>query len=296
MHFAGKVVVVTGAGRGIGRAEAELFATEGAHVVVNDVDAEAAEEVVSALRAQGLLATAFVGSASDEDTAAALVAAAIEAGGQLDVLVNNAGITRDGMAFNLDAADWDAVISVHQRAHFLTSKHAALHWRSRSKSGDDVDGRIINTSSEAGLFGTVGQLNYAAAKAAIAAMTLVLARELERYGVRVNAIVPRARTRMTASARQSGNMLPPEEGFDSWDAANIAPAVAWLASDGGAEVTGHVLYVFGSRLAVLDGWHPSTIVEGDGRWSIESIDQAKPALFKEIGPGLPPSSIEVLPL
>ena len=217
----GKVAIVTGAGRGIGREEALVLASEGAKVIVNDLgaglhgeggaDAHPAQEVVDLIKKNGGDAAVNGDDVSTWAGGKGLVEQAIDTFGSLDILVNNAGILRDKMSFNMDESDWDDVIRVHLKGHFTATHHAAVYWRNRSKSGEDVTGRIINTSSEAGLFGNAGQANYAAAKAGIAALTLVEARELGRYGVTSNAIAPRARTRMTETlfggdqmARQGG--------------------------------------------------------------------------------------------
>jgi NAD(P)-dependent dehydrogenase (short-subunit alcohol dehydrogenase family) len=220
----GKVAIVTGAGRGIGREEALLLASEGAKVVVNDVgaavtgegaDVHPAQQTVDDIKAAGGEAASTPTTSAPGPGPRASSKQAVDTWGQLDILVNNAGILRDKMSFNMDESDWDDVIRVHLKGHFATSHFAAVHWRNRSKAGEDVTGRIINTASEAGLFGNAGQANYGAAKAGIAAMTIILARELERYGVTVNAISPRARTRMTEDL--FGDMAKAEEGkFDAF--------------------------------------------------------------------------------
>src|SRR5262245_42720484 len=231
----GKTAIVTGAGRGIGRDHALQLAAEGAAVVVNDVDADEAKAVVAAIEDAGGRAAVNTDDVATYDGASALVDQAVEAFGELDILVNNAGIIRDAMSFSMSEADFDDVIRVHLKGHFAPSHFAGARWRERSKNGDAVSGRIINTVSESGLYGLAGQINYAAAKAGIASMTIVLARELEKYGVTVNAICPRARTRMTETVLSG--MGPNEAGFDEWDPANISPTVAWLASDAAADIT-----------------------------------------------------------
>src|SRR5580693_9220822 len=226
----GKVAVVTGAGRGIGREEALLLAAEGARVVVNDVgaglhgegssDVHPAEEVVALIRENGGEAAVNGDDISAWAGGKNVVEQAIDTFGSLDILVNNAGILRDKMSFNMDESDWDDVIRVHLKGHFAATHHAAVYWRNRAKSGEDVTGRIINTSSEAGLYGNAGQANYAAAKAGIAALTWVEARELARYGVTSNAIAPRARTRMTETIFGGDGMQADAGGFDAWDPKN----------------------------------------------------------------------------
>src|SRR2546423_4771188 len=238
----GKVAVITGAGRGIGRSEALLLASEGASIVVNDVGAAVtgegseerpAQEVVNEIKAAGGTAAANYDDITTWEGGQRLIQQAVDELGGLDILVNNAGILRDRMSFNMDEADWDAVINVHLKGHFVPSRFAGAYWRQKSKeSGEPQNAVIINTSSEAGLYGNAGQLNYAAAKAGIAAMTIVLARELERFGVRANAIAPRARTRMTEFLMGSvGAAADEAAGFDTWAPENTAALVAWLASD-----------------------------------------------------------------
>jgi NAD(P)-dependent dehydrogenase (short-subunit alcohol dehydrogenase family) len=284
----GKVAIVTGGGRGIGRGEALLLAAEGASVVVNDVDRGAADAVVDEIAAAGGKGLASSDDVSTWSGGGDVVRTAVEELGGLDVLVNNAGILRDAMSFNLDEESWDAVIAVHLKGHAAPSRAAAAHWRERSKAGEAVSGRIINTSSEAGLFGNVGQLNYSAAKAGIASMTMVLARELGRYGVTANAIVPRARTRMTEALL---GLSSDTEGFDEWHPDNIAPVVAWLATDAAAHVTGQVLFVFGGQVDVLREWTSVGKLERDDRWTVADLEARAGDLFRDRDPGVPPIGI-----
>jgi NAD(P)-dependent dehydrogenase (short-subunit alcohol dehydrogenase family) len=215
------------------------------------------------------------------------VAQAVDAWGKLDILVNNAGILRDKMSFNMDESDWDDTIRVHLKGHFAMSHFAAIHWRNRSKAGEEVAGRIINTASEAGLFGNAGQANYGAAKAGIAAMTIILGRELERYGVTVNAISPRARTRMTEDL--FGDMAKAEEGkFDAFAPENVAPLVAFLASDEAADVNGQNFVVYGGSVWVMQGWQPAGQLKRDSAWTPKELADNKKALFATRAPGLPP--------
>ena len=294
----GKVAIVTGAGRGIGRAEAMLLAEEGAKVIVNDVgsattgegtDKSPAEQTVQDIKAAGGEAALNADDVSSWAGAERLVAQAVDSWGKLDILVNNAGILRDKMSFNMDESDWDDTIRVHLKGHFAMSHFAAVHWRNRSKSGEEVSGRIINTASEAGLFGNAGQANYGAAKAGIAAMTIILGRELARYGVTVNAISPRARTRMTEEL--FGEMAKVEEGkFDAFAPENVAPLVAFLASDAAADVNGQNFVVFGGNIWVMQGWKPAGSVRRDSRWTPKELADNKATLFAERDPGLPPFS------
>jgi NAD(P)-dependent dehydrogenase (short-subunit alcohol dehydrogenase family) len=231
-----RVVVVTGAGRGIGRAHALAFAAEGAPVVVNDVDGDATAGVVAEIEARGGKAVANTDDVADWAGAKHLVDTALENFGRLDVLVNNAGFVRDRMLVNLGEDEWDAVVRVHLKGHFAPLRHAADHWRAEAKAGRVPSARVINTSSGAGLLGSVGQGNYSAAKAGIAGLTVVAAAELARYGVTVNAIAPAARTRMTEAVFAS--MARPDEGFDAMAPENVSPLVVWLGSEESAQVTG----------------------------------------------------------
>lgn len=283
----GRVAIVTGAGRGLGRAHALLLAAEGARVVVNDpgvagdgegADGGPAQQVVAEIVAAGGEALADTGRVDDFDAAKALVDRAVNDFGGLDVLVNNAGITRDATVVRMSEAEWDSVVSVHLKGHFATLHHAAAHWRDRAKAGRPVNASVINTSSGSGLRGNPGQLNYAAAKAGIAAMTIVAARELERYGVRVNAIAPVARTRMTMETPGlSDRLAATEGGFDAWDPANVSPLVAWLAT-GTCTANGQMLMIRGGRIDVYDGWSVRETHEHDGRWTPASLDAALGAL------------------
>jgi NAD(P)-dependent dehydrogenase (short-subunit alcohol dehydrogenase family) len=275
--------VVTGAGRGIGREHALLFAREGAAVVVNDLggandgtgsDAGPAQEVVDEIVAGGGRAVAHTQSVSDWDGAKSLVEQAISEFGGLDIVVNNAGILRDGFIAGLDESQWDAVIAVHLKGHFNVLHHAAAYWKDQSKAGDQPNAAVINTASASGTtLPNPGQVNYGAAKAGIAAMTLVAAQELERYGVRVNAIAPIARTRLTLATPGMGAIFaqPVDEGaFDAFSPANISPLVAYLAS-ADCPFTGQVFEVQGGAIAQLQGWTRKNLTETDGPWSIDLI-------------------------
>jgi len=292
----GKVAIVTGAGRGIGREEALLLAAEGAKVIVNDVgadrqgsgaDAHPAQQTVEDIKAAGGEAALNPDDVSSWTGAENLVKQAVDTWGQLDILVNNAGILRDKMSFNMDESDWDDVIRVHLKGHFAATHHAAVYWRNRSKAGEDVSGRIINTSSEAGLFGNAGQANYAAAKAGIAALTWVEARELGRYGVTSNAIAPRARTRMTETIFGGDGMSAGEGGFDAWDPKNIANVVGFLAAPASADVNGQILVVFGGNIYAMSAFKAAGQVTRDAAWSPEELIAAKGELFKGIGSDVP---------
>ncbi len=286
-RLSGKVAVVTGAGRGLGRAEALLLAAEGASVVVNDPgvslegdgsDAGPAAAVVREIEAAGGAAVASRADCADWDGARSLVHTAVDNFGRLDILVNSAGILRDRMSFNMAQQDWDAVLHVHLTGTFAPSRFAAEYWRDQTKTGAEVRGRIINTTSEAGLLGTVGQANYTAAKAAVAALTVSMARELARYGVTVNAISPRAKTRLSVSVNGTDTPDGPD---DPLSPHNIAPLVAYLASDDAAHVNGQVILLIGSRLELWKTWQPVAGLDHHGRWTIDDIAAGLGAFFAE---------------
>ncbi len=271
----GRVAIITGAGGGIGRAHALAFAAEGARVVVNDIGVgldgspagggSAAQSVVDEIIAAGGEAVASGASVADWDQAAGLIQTAVDSFGGLDVLVNNAGIVRDRMIANTSEDEFDAVIAVHLKGHFATTRHAGAYWRALSKEGKTVDARIINTSSGAGLQGSVGQGNYSAAKAGIAALTLVAAAEMGRYGVTVNAIAPSARTRMTETVFAE-MMSTQNQDFDAMAPENISPLVVWLGSAESREVTGRVFEVEGGIIRVAEGWARGADVDKGARW------------------------------
>jgi NAD(P)-dependent dehydrogenase (short-subunit alcohol dehydrogenase family) len=269
----GRVVIVTGAGRGLGRAHALAFAAEGARVVVNDLGVgldggpgsdDPADRVVAEIRAAGGEAVAHGGDIATSAGAASLVATALETFGRLDTLVNNAGFLRDRMLVNLDEDDWDAVLRVHLKGHFQPLRHAAAYWRAEAKAGRVPCARVVNTSSGAGLSGSVGQGNYSAAKAGILALTLVAAAELKRYGVQVNAIAPAARTRMTERTFAE-TMAAPASGFDAMAPGNVSPLVVWLGSAASAGVTGRVFEAEGGRITVMEGWRRGPSADGGAR-------------------------------
>jgi NAD(P)-dependent dehydrogenase (short-subunit alcohol dehydrogenase family) len=285
----GRVVIVTGAGRGIGRGHALEFARQGAKVVVNDLGAEAdgrgrspgpAGQVVEEIEALGGEAITNGADVADWDDAGRLVHAAIERFGRLDVLVNNAGFLRDRMFVSASEEEWDAVIRVHLKGHFCVSRHACEYWRKQSKAGEPVDARIVNTSSGAGLQGSVGQSAYSAAKGAIASLTLVQAAELGRYGITSNAIAPAARTRMTEAI--FSDMAAPEDGsFDENAPENVAPLVVWLGSRESAGVTGRVFEVKGGMVGVSDGWRDGPSHDKGARWEPDEIGPIIAELLKK---------------
>jgi NAD(P)-dependent dehydrogenase (short-subunit alcohol dehydrogenase family) len=275
----GRIVIVTGAGGGLGRAHALAFAAAGARVVVNDIGTSRegegastapAQQVVDEIRAAGGEAVANTDDVADWDGAQRLVATAVRSFGGLDVLVNNAGFLRDRMLANMSVEEWDAVIRVHLRGHFCTLWHAAGFWRDEAKAGRTPDARIINTSSGAGLMGSVGQGNYAAAKAGIVGLTLNASAELARYDVTVNAIAPAARTRMTEVAMPD-MMRAPDAGFDAMAPENVSPLVVWLGSVESKDVTGRVFEVEGGIVSVADGWQHGPRVDKGERWSPDEL-------------------------
>jgi NAD(P)-dependent dehydrogenase (short-subunit alcohol dehydrogenase family) len=274
----GRVAIVTGAGRGIGREHALALARAGATIVVNDLGASLAgegadegpaNEVVSAIEELGGDAVANGENVADFAGAKRMVDAAIQTFGRLDILVNNAGILRDRMLVNMGEHEWDAVIEVHLKGHFAPTRHAAAYWRERSKAGEDVRGRVINTSSPSGVFGNVGQANYGAAKAGIVGFTVIAAQELQRYGVTVNAVAPNARTRMTEAA--FGEIAPPADGFDPADPANNSPIVVALCADEAQDITGQVFFVYGGAVNMLRGWEAGELFASGERWDADAL-------------------------
>jgi NAD(P)-dependent dehydrogenase (short-subunit alcohol dehydrogenase family) len=287
-----RVAIVTGAGRGLGRAHALALAAAGAKVVVNDLGVEndgrggssgPAQDVVAEIRAAGGEAVANGADIADWNQAGGLVKAAIDAFGRLDVVVNNAGFVRDRMFVSTSEEEWDAVLRVHLKGHFCATRQACDHWRAESKAGRPVDARIINTSSGAGLQGSIGQSAYSAAKAGIAALTLVQAAELGRYGITSNAIAPSARTRMTEGVF-ADMMKKPESGFDAMDPANVSPLLVWLASAESKSVTGCVFEIAGGKLSLADGWRTGPEVDKGARWEPDEIGGAVHELLQKSVP------------
>ncbi len=275
-----RVVIITGAGGGLGAAYAKMFAAEGAKVVVNDINAEAAQSTVDAIKAAGgeaVVNTSDITNYADSENA---VKQAVETYGDLHVVVNNAGICRDRMFASMSEAEWDAVIAVHLKGHFCISSHAVHYWRDQKKSGNEVNARIINTSSGAGLNGSIGQSNYAAAKGGIASLTLNQSAELGRYGITANALAPAARTGMTEEVF-ADMMKKPEDGFDYFDPANVAPLVVWLGSEDSKTVTGRIFEVEGGKLSIADGWRSTKGIDKGARWEPAEVGGAVDRLLAE---------------
>lgn len=278
-----RVIIITGAGGGLGRAYALAFAEAGAKVLVNDINLPAAEAVVAQIRSQGGQAIANNGDITDYAAAGEIVRQALEGFGDLHVLVNNAGICRDRMFASLSEADWDAVMAVHLKGHFCLASHAVKYWRERAKGGAAVQARIINTSSGAGLQGSIGQSNYAAAKGGIAALTLVQAAELARYGITANALAPAARTGMTEQVFAEV-MQKPEQGFDYFAPENVAPLLVWLGSEQSRHVTGRMFEVEGGKLSIADGWRKGPELDKGGRWLAAEVGEAVERLVAQAVP------------
>ena len=286
----GRVCIITGAGRGIGREHALLFASEGAKVVVNDLggamdgsgdDRTAAEQVVDEVKALGGEAIANADNVADWEGAQRLVNSAVEAFGDLHVLVNNAGILRDRVLVNMTEEEWDAVVQVHLKGHFAPTRWAATYWREQAKAGKEVKASVINTSSTSGLLGNPGQTNYGAAKAGIGAFTIICAQELSRYGVRSNAIAPAARTRLTEATPGLGEMVKPPSDpgeFDMWDPANVSPLVAYLATES-CPSNGKVYFVQGGQVKLMNPWSMGAGIDKHDRWSIGELEKELPKLL-----------------
>ena len=297
MDLKGRVAVITGAGRGIGREHALLFAKKGAKVVVNDLGGgfdgtgaskTPAQEVVDEIKALGGDAVANYDSVSDFQGAKRIIGCAIDTFGKLNILVNNAGILRDRMIFSMSEADWDAVIAVHLKGTFNCSHHACVYWREQHKAGNILNGRIINTTSDAGLLGNVGQVNYGAAKAAIAAMTIIIDREMIKYGVTCNAIAPLARTRLTVEATPStaAIMGKPQEGkFDALGPQNVSPVVVYLASEEAGDIHGEVFRVGGGNVWIVRGWSSAKRISKAGEWDLDELGKK---IKDDLLAGLPP--------
>lgn len=277
----GRTVIITGAGGGLGRAYALAFAAEGANVLVNDIRRDSAENVVGEIRELGGQALANADDITSLASAQRIVDAALDAFGEVHVLVNNAGILRDRMFISLTEEDWDAVMHVHLKGHFCLASILGKRWRDQAKAGQQVQARIINTSSGAGLQGSVGQSNYSAAKGGIAALTLVQAAELARYGVTANALAPAARTSMTESAMPDVVKKPEDGAFDAWAAENVAPLVVWLGSTLSGQVTGQIIESQGGRLSLGDGWRTGMTRDKGAQWRPEEIGAVLEQLLAE---------------
>ncbi len=289
----GKVAIVTGAGRGVGRGHALELARNGAKVVVNDLGGEwdgsgtdnrPASEVVAEIQALGGEAAANFDNVATWDGAENMVKQAIDTFGDLNILINNAGILRDKMVFNMDESDWDSVITVHGKGHFAPTRFACQYWRNKGKeTGEPVHGRLIHTSSESGLFGNAGQSNYDFAKAGLISFSLCVAREMVKYGVTSNAIAPRARTRMTEGT--FGN-IPKPEGFDAWDPDNVAPWVVYLCTEQAQHITGQCFVVTGGEVSLIEQHHVETSINKGDRWTVEELVEKSGELFGDLPTGL----------
>ena len=281
-----RVVIVTGAGGGLGAAHARVLASEGAAVLVNDINTEAARAVVNEITAAGGLAVVNESDITNYESSGQAVAQAVETFGDLTGVVNNAGNNRDRMFASLSEADWDQVMAVHLKGHFCIASHAVQYWRHQSKLGNAVSGRLINTTSGAGLQGSIGQSNYAAAKAGIAALTLNQAAELGRYGITANAICPVARTGMTTAVpAMAERMAAPDDGsFDHFAPENVSSVVTWLCSEQSGHVTGQIIEAEGGRIAIADGWRSTEGVDKGSRWAPADVGTALEAAMASAVP------------
>ena len=290
----GKVALVTGSGRGIGRGEALLLAKEGAKVVVNDLGGRwdgtgshqgPADDVVKEIKDAGGEAVANYGSVTDFNAAKGMIKQAVDEFGDLNIVVNNAGILRDKMCFNMTEEEFDIVVGVHLKGTFNTIRHASEYFRTQSKEGKKVYGRIINTTSDSGLIGNAGQCNYGAAKAGIASLTIITSKELKKYGVTVNAICPAARTRMTIEGTKFGGAMaeakPKEGAFDPMDPGNIAPLVTYLASDAAKRITGEVIHVMGANINRMNPWKSGKGISKKEMWTPQELIEQMPEIFKK---------------
>lgn len=266
-----RTVIITGSGGGLGRAYALAFAAEGANVVVNDIRLDAAQSVVDEINAAGGNAIANSSDITKTATAQEIVDDAVAAYGEVHVLVNNAGVLRDGMFVNSTEDEWDMVMQVHLKGHFCLANILSRRWRDQSKAGNPVAARIINTSSGAGLQGSVGQSNYSAAKGGVATLTLVQAAELGRYGITANALAPAARTAMTESAMPDLVKKPEDDSFDAWAPENVAPLVVWLGSEASGDITGQVFETQGGRISLCDGWKTGPTIDKGARLEVNEI-------------------------
>ena len=287
--LSGKVAIVTGAGRGLGRVEAIQLARQGARVVINEIGLpaarEAAESAREEIRAFGGEAITVYGDCADWNDSEALFKTAIDTFGDVNIVVNNAGFCRDKMIFSMSEEEFDSVVRVHLKGHFVNMRHAAAYWREKAKtSGGTVYGRLVSTSSEAFLYGSVGQPNYAAAKAGIVAMTMGAAQALVKYGVTANVIMPRARTDMTMGGGTAALFEKPAEGFDHFDPAHVAPFVGYLASPRSQPISGYVFVVWGKQVTVVDGPKLGTVFENDKQWTVDELDAALSPHFEKLRP------------
>lgn len=276
-----RTVIITGAGGGLGRAYAQELAANGANVVVNDIDADAAQSAASDIQAGGGSALANAGDITSIEGAQAIVAEAVDKFGEVHAVVNNAGVVRDRMFIKMSEQDWDDIMRVHLRGHFCLANVLANRWRDQAKNGEAVDARIINTTSGAGLQGSIGQGNYSAAKGGIATLTLVQAAELGRYGITANAVAPAARTSMTEAVFADMMKKPEGEAFDPFDPANVGQLVVWLCSPKSAHVSGQVFESMGGQLSVADGWKTGAVRDKGARWDPEELTEVVDQLIEQ---------------
>jgi NAD(P)-dependent dehydrogenase (short-subunit alcohol dehydrogenase family) len=282
----GRVAIITGAGGGLGAAHAKVFAAEGCAVVVNDINETAAQAVVDEITAAGGKAVVNTSDITNYEDSANAVKQAIEHFGDLHIVLNNAGVNRDRMFASMTEQEWDTIMAVHLKGHFCIASHAVHYWRDQVKAGKPVAARIINTTSGAGLQGSIGQSNYAAAKGGIAALTLNQAAELGRYGITANAVAPAARTGMTTAVEaMATRMAKPEDGsFDYWAPENVSTLLAWLASEEAGDVTGKVFESEGGRICICDGWRTTEGVDKGDRWAPSELGDVIHTLIKDAVP------------